>query len=58
MKYTKDEKIANIHLIAAAPDMYEALVELFAEYTGGRNVGCSELGKKAERALAKARGEA
>ena len=38
-------------------DMYEALKELFHEYTGGRNVGVSELGIKADKAIAKAEGK-
>lgn len=51
------EMRANAHLISAAPDMYESLKELFFDYTGGRNVGLSELGEKAEQALAKAEGK-
>ena len=50
---SKDERIANAHLIAAAPDLYEALMEVLARCSiskSGRAVG--------EAALAKARGEA
>lgn len=56
------DRIADAYIVycpkhKAAPDMYEALKELFHEYTGGRNVGVSELGVKADKALAKAEGE-
>ena len=48
-----DEAKANAHLIAAAPDMYEALEECVA-FTGAHGGPFA----KARAALAKARGEA
>jgi len=47
---------ANAHLIAAAPDLYEALAECRAllDGEGGMPVGVRE---RADAALAKARGE-
>jgi len=47
---------ANAHLIAAAPDMYEALKYAFSILTGGRQVGLSDWGIKMQKALAKAEG--
>jgi len=54
------EQEANAHLIAAAPDMYMVLEEVFDEVENymertGRSV---TWGEKAKAALAKARGEA
>ena len=43
---------ANAHLIAAAPEMYEALEELYRTFEMGE-----ALESKVERLLAKARGE-
>ena len=51
------EFTANAHLIAAAPDLYEALAAIMSERwsPGGRSEEASDL---ARAALAKARGEA
>lgn len=68
----RDEAMANAHLIAAAPDLYAALVDLMAAYAepdrqiccNGQHCGCqgSTVQQMAEhyanQALAKARGEA
>jgi hypothetical protein len=69
---TREEAAANANLIAAAPEMYEALDFLAGEVAGSlgmaeaeirsvignTNFGCIELRlKQAEAALAKARGE-
>jgi hypothetical protein len=62
--YESDEtNEANAHLIAAAPDMYEALEDLLNEYSDlmsdmyGNHDGSTTAYMKAEAALAKARGE-
>ena len=53
---------ANAHLIAAAPDLYEALEELHAEQNGPPlekyKTSWEKAIRKTEAALAKARGEA
>ena len=58
-KYADEDenKFANAHLIAAAPDLYEALSEcrLLLDGEGGMPVGVRE---RADAALARARGEA
>ena len=56
---TRDEALANARLIAAAPDMYEALSEFVREYDGfedGDGNPCPTLAR-AIAALAKANGE-
>ncbi len=52
-----DAEVANVHLIAAAPELYEALRSLTTEaiIAPGKRTGV--LLGKAETALAKARGE-
>jgi len=57
------EQEANAHLIAAAPELYEALEEIIQDVqqtsTGDiTGTGCWEALDKARAALAKARGEA
>lgn len=61
----EEEQEANANLIAAAPDLYEALDALFKDYkqladsgdAGNWSLEELEVGKKALAALAKARGE-
>lgn len=51
-------KEANAHLIAAAPDLYEALYEIFYYQGGADSVVDDEyVMERAKAALAKARGE-
>jgi hypothetical protein len=52
-----DELTANAHLIAAAPDLYEAL-ELADAALRGAHMNMGVIEKKVATALAKARGEA
>lgn len=62
---TEKEAFANANLIAAAPDLLEALQELFADYkqladsgdAGFWSVEKLDCGKKALAAIAKAKGE-
>ena len=54
---TRDNRLANAHLIAAAPDMYEALEAMLGEYAPSDQVKNSAA-VLARAALAKARGEA
>jgi hypothetical protein len=55
---TTAENKANARLIAAAPDLLEALDELANGYAGNRfDVGIVDRIKKARAALAKARGD-
>jgi len=49
---------ANAHLIAAAPDLYEAIKELLYALQDDDNWRTSGVYEDAENALAKARGEA
>lgn len=51
-----DENIANAHLIAAAPDLYEALENLLAIHNGDGGTKY-HAGDIAAAALSKARGE-
>jgi hypothetical protein len=59
------ERDANAHLIAAAPALYEALEQLFADYkaladsgdAGNWSLEDTAQGKRAMAALAQARGE-
>lgn len=63
--YVGNETIANARLIAAAPDLLEALEVLFADYkqladsgdAGFWKLEDTDEGKQAMAALAKARGE-
>ena len=62
--YSEKNQSANAHLIAAAPELYESLREMFIAFNlaiihaqispGTEN---SDIANRAERALAKARGE-
>lgn len=56
-----DEKIANAHLIAAAPDLYDIVASLFGLPEGADGGHICDMWEKmqhmAEKALAKARGE-
>lgn len=52
------EKRANINLVAAAPELYEALQQLLDCCTSDDPYGAVPLIAKADAALAKARGEA
>ena len=52
-----DEKKANAHLIAAAPDLYEAL-QVMVDYCNAECGSKIYPGHQANQALAKARGEA
>ena len=54
-KETSIEAIANAHLIAAAPEMYEMLENVLTEYK--EMLGMSQEVKGIEQLLAKARGE-
>lgn len=47
-----EESFANAHLIAAAPELYEALIRVQQE--GGMGIG---LHRQIDRVMAKARGE-
>lgn len=51
-----DEQEANARLIAAAPDLLEAISEIIND--GGKFVMTNEAHRKARAAIAKARGEA
>ena len=53
-----DEAFANAHLIAAAPELYEALDEL-TNYSGGASNALEDpyVMERVEAALSKARGE-
>ena len=51
-----DEQEANARLIAAAPDLLEALSEIIND--GGKFVMTNETHRKARAAIAKARGDA
>lgn len=60
----KPEDQANAHLIAAAPELYEALADMLAgwryireEHGDFYGVGCNRCERLAQAALAKARGE-
>ena len=55
----RQENIANAHLIAAAPEMYEKLKTVLALCEGGllRKTRCDVLGNEIEELLKKARGE-
>ena len=56
--YGEDVRKANAHLIAAAPELYEALDKLANGYVGNAwDVGLQPRLKKARAALSKARGE-
>lgn len=63
--HKEGKRDANGHLLAAAPDLLEALQELFDDYkqltdsgdAGNWGVENTDAGKKAIAALAKARGE-
>jgi hypothetical protein len=50
----RTEQMANARLIAAAPELYEALSEYLAAYSGAEIMAARA---KAEAALAKSRGE-
>lgn len=52
-----DEEKANAHLIAAAPDMYEALVALTCSDNDVLNDGASPVWAAAMKAIAKAEGK-
>ena len=51
------QRKANAHLIAAAPDLYEALAGLMYEIADCSQFDLWDNAEKAEAALAKARGE-
>lgn len=53
-----DDHVANAHLIAAAPELYDALEGLLQnyKYNKRKGLGISPI-MKAQKALAKARGE-
>lgn len=50
--------VANAHLIAAAPDLYAALMAFEMYYPMGINLDLDEAARAARAALAKARGQA
>jgi hypothetical protein len=52
----RGEAIANMHLIAAAPELFEALDQLLDDMRDGLHV-CQAAKDQAKAALAKARGE-
>lgn len=54
----KEVRSADAHLIAAAPDLYEAIKELLYALQDDENWRTSGVYEDAEAALAKARGEA
>ena len=54
---TRDEQIANAHLIASAPDMYEALKELSNYHPKQGYEQWLILLNKAQQAIAKAEGK-
>ena len=58
VKRSQEEMLANMHLIAAAPELYEALKEMeeFVDMECGIGAFSSSC-KSAVKALAKARGE-
>ena len=51
-----DEVIANAHLIAAAPDLLEAL-ERLVDSVSGLSAGVASISRDARAAIAKARGQ-
>lgn len=53
-----DEFEANAHLIAAAPDLYEALAAIMNHHASKVLFGNRQMADNAWNALAKARGEA
>jgi hypothetical protein len=57
----REQNKANAHLIAAAPDMYEALEAMVEQYDNGPDAPILESAHKAltaaKEALTKARGE-
>lgn len=53
-----EQSIANAHLIAAAPEMYEALEDAADLLFQSQEKECREHGKEIRALLAKARGEA
>ena len=55
-RISKAEAIANAKLIAAAPDLLDALSEIIND--GGKFVMTNETRRKARAAIARARGEA
>ena len=60
IKQLPEETQANAHLIAAAPDMYEALKEAIKEliiHTTKHDLGMIALVEKAQEALSKAEGK-
>lgn len=59
VEYSNEEEMqkANAHLIAAAPDLYEALESMTVAYEFEYGTDCPQA-RKARAALAKARGEA
>lgn len=56
-EYHDDHYLENCHLIAAAPDLYEAIKELLYALQDDDNWRTSGVYEDAEAALAKARGE-
>jgi hypothetical protein len=54
MGASKEEQNANAHLIAAAPELLDALVELREE---ARRLGVHEKWQKADAAIARAKGQ-
>jgi len=57
LKEHQDETLANARLIAAAPDMHEALKLYTAHQQGTRGHYCSECHNEIDKALAKAEGK-
>lgn len=56
---TEEEQISNASLIAAAPEMLEALEALLDDTLkcGGTTLGSIEVSRKIKKAIAKAKGE-
>ena len=56
-----EQDMANAHLIAAAPELYESLAEMYALFesigTPGEHTWTIEMQDRAKQALKKARGE-